>query len=387
MFGYIDGYDFGEMDAMKYYAPPSSWSDTKKKDTARNRIFSGEFWGARKMDGYFAKIIKDEDGNCIIYSRSRGVSGDYTNKVDWMPQLAPFWNALPKGTCLLGEIYLPSAPGSRNITTLMGCLVDKALARQESGERLHLYVFDCLAYNGKSMIDAGAKTRFDCLPSIEAISKCKYTSYARYYNGEVLWGKLQEILAEGGEGIVITHQDAHYEPGKRPSKTTLKIKQELKQTIDCFFTGRTSSPTHEYTGKELENWTYWENIKTGKKMNETLYREYCKGAPIMPITKGWYYDWAGSLEIGVLADAPGHSTKINGKVYENCVIQSLGWLSGLTEEVKSNAADYMGRCIEVSAMSFDMTTAALRHGKMIGWRDDLTVEDCTWDKIVGLCQD
>ena len=30
MLGFIDGYDFGEMEAQKYYAPPSTWSDEKK---------------------------------------------------------------------------------------------------------------------------------------------------------------------------------------------------------------------------------------------------------------------------------------------------------------------------------------------------------------------
>ena len=38
MYGFIDGYDFGEMEAMKYYAPPSTWSDEKKRDNARTKI-------------------------------------------------------------------------------------------------------------------------------------------------------------------------------------------------------------------------------------------------------------------------------------------------------------------------------------------------------------
>ena len=65
MYGYINGFDFGEMEAMKYYAPPSSWSNQKKKDHAHSCIFSGDWFGAEKKDGYFAKLIKDEDGNII----------------------------------------------------------------------------------------------------------------------------------------------------------------------------------------------------------------------------------------------------------------------------------------------------------------------------------
>ena len=52
---------------MRYWAPPSSWSDEKKKETTQSRIFSGEWWGATKMDGYFSKLVKDEDGNINEY--------------------------------------------------------------------------------------------------------------------------------------------------------------------------------------------------------------------------------------------------------------------------------------------------------------------------------
>ena len=144
MYGVIDGYDFGEMEAQKYYAPPSTWSNEKKIDNARMKIFSGDFLGAQKFDGYFAKLIKDEDGNIILYSRSRGVNGAFADKHEWVPHLNPFFDSLPNGTCLLGELYLPSQPGSRNITTIMGCLMEKAVARQEKGEKLHFYIFDCL---------------------------------------------------------------------------------------------------------------------------------------------------------------------------------------------------------------------------------------------------
>ena len=51
MKGYINRYNFAELEVMKYYAPPASWSDEKKKAETRNRIFSGEWWGAQKRDG------------------------------------------------------------------------------------------------------------------------------------------------------------------------------------------------------------------------------------------------------------------------------------------------------------------------------------------------
>ena len=65
MYGFIDGFDFGEMEIQKYYCPPSTWSDEKKRENARMKIYSGDWYGSEKRDGYFAQLIKDEDGNII----------------------------------------------------------------------------------------------------------------------------------------------------------------------------------------------------------------------------------------------------------------------------------------------------------------------------------
>ena len=380
MYGYIDGYDFGEMEAMKYWAPPSTWSDEKKRDNARAKIFSGDYFGAEKKDGYFAKLIKDEDGNIILYSRSRGVNGKFADKHEWVPQLNSFFETLPLGTCVLGELYFPSAPGSRNVTTIMGCLKEKAIDRQAKGEKLHFYVFDILAWGGKSWLNWGAKDRFSWVSNM-IVDTFEYVSFARYKTGKELWSMLQEVLARGDEGVVITHCDGLYEPGKRPSKTTLKIKKELHQTIDCFFTGVGSLATRIYTGKEIETWPYWENINSGEKLFGKFFKEYQKGAAIAPITKNWYNGWCGSMEIGVLKNKSGSRCKISGVVYENKEIYSLGWLSGITEEMRANPEAYTGRPMEITAMEFDPMTLALRHGKLLGFRDDLTVADCTFEKI------
>jgi hypothetical protein len=380
MLGFIDGYDFGEMEAMKYYAPPSTWSDEKKRDNARMKIYSDEWLGAEKKDGYFAKLIKDEDGNIILYSRSRGVNGKFADKHEWVPHLNSFFESLPNGTCLLGELYFPSQPGSRNVTTIMGCLMDKAVARQEKGEKLHFYVFDCLAWGGENWLKKTAKSRFTW---ISAFAPIDYVSFAQYVSGADLWVLLQEILARGDEGIVITKEDGLYEPGKRPSKTTLKIKKELKQTIDCFFTGVGSAPTKIYTGKEIETWKYWENQMTGTKMNAEMYKEYAAGCPIVPITKGYYNGWAGSLEIAVLHHREGSRCKVNGIEYHDTEVFPIGWLSGLPDEMKADPKKYAFKPIEVNAMEIDLYYCTLRHGKMIGWRKDLSITDCTYEKIMG----
>jgi ATP-dependent DNA ligase len=366
------------MEAMKYYAPPSSWSDQKKREHAHSCIFSDNWLGAEKKDGYFTKLVKDEDGNIILYSRSRGVNGKFADKHEWVPHLNSFFDSLPVGTCLLGELYFPSKPGSRNVTTIMGCLKEKAIERQDKGEKLHFYVFDCLAWDGRSWLNETAKSRFTW---VSAFAPIGYVSFAQYCSGRDLWTMLQEILARGDEGIVITREDGKYEPGKRPSKTTLKIKKELKQTIDCFFTGVGSAPTKDYTGKELETWQYWENLRTGEKFQGEYAHDYIAGAAITPVTKSYFHGWCGSLEIGVLRHKTGSRCKINGIVYDDTEVFPIGWLSGLTEEMKSNPEKYAFQPIEVTAMEWDSFNHTLRHGKMVGWRKDLSLKDCTLEKI------
>ena len=356
--------DFHNLPAQKYWTFGAS-AKVDPKVEAKNMIFSGEYIGSRKMDGAFYKFWKDENGNMELLGRSKGVGGDYLNKYNWVPQLHPFFESLPNGTCLIGEIYFPNNEGSHNVTTIMGCLKDKAILRQNAGEKLHYYIFDVLAWAGKSTYQLNIEDRLNYLDDVSYV-KNEYVEIAQYYEGKELWDELQKILASGGEGVVITKKGTCYQPGKRVARQTLKIKRELQETIDCFFTGRIAAPTRLYSGTTLPSWPYWENVKTGEKIEGNFYRNYLEGEPIEPVTKPYFMNMAGSLEIGVLRD---------GKVYP------LGWLSGLTDEMKTNYKNYKGKCLEVAAMQFTDGNAALRHAKMKCLRPDLNVQDCTWDKL------
>ena len=359
-------YNFHNLEAQKYWTFGAS-AKVDPKVEAKNMIFSGEYIGARKIDGAFYKFWKDENGNMELLGRSKGVGGDYLNKIEWVPQLHDFFNKLPNGTCLIGEIYFPGNEGSNKVTSIMGCLKEKAIARQESGPKLHYYIFDVLAFNGISLLDSSIELRIASLNKTKELyeNKTKYVEWAKYYEGQELWNQLQTILADGGEGVVITKKGTCYQPGKRPARQTLKIKKELSETLDCFFTGRAQAPTRIYSGISLPSWQYWENPITMEKLEGSYYREYMNGAPVQPITKSYFMGIAGSLEIGVLKD---------GKVYP------LGWLSGLSEEIKGNYREYTGKCLEVGAMQFT-DDKALRHAKMIRLRPDLNMEDCTYEKI------
>lgn len=368
MKGYIDGYNFDELEVQKYWAPPSTWTDEKKKTEVRNRIFSGEWLGAQKRDGALYVFLKDEDGNITLRGRNKGVSGEYIDKWDHLPQLHKWGDMLPNGCCFLGEVYKPGNEGSKVTTTIMGCLTDKAIARQQNEEdKMHYYIFDVLAYRGKSLLQEKAQERFKLLKDLKYNNMSCYTEFAEYKTGEKLWEMLQQLLADGYEGIVITHEDALYEPGKRPSKTTMKVKQELKQTIDCVIIGA-NPPTKIYSGKSIDTWTYWVNEITEERLElKSHYKEYAEGAPIVPVTKNYYFKWPGSFKIGLID--------------EEGMMRRYGDLSGITEEMLSNWRDYLNVVVEVGGMMIDSESKAIRHPKLIRVREDKDPYDCTTDQL------
>lgn len=369
MKGYIDNYNFAELDCQKYWQPPASWPKEKAKQETQNRIFSDQWLGARKVDGALYVFLKDEDGNITLRGRSKSVSGEYIDKWDHLPHLHKWAANLPNGCCFLGEVYWVGHEGSNNTTSIMNCLTKKAIERQEKDEnKMHYYIFDVLAYDNMSWLNKPAQERFNALGNIVDEGASNYIEYAVYKTGKELWDILQELLAADYEGIVITRAEAKYQPGKRPSKDTMKIKKELRESIDCFFTGRAAAPTREYTGKEVESWQYWVNTYTDERIPVGLhyYEASHDEMPYTAVTKPYYNHWAGSLEIGMIDN--------DGKVV------GIGYLSGLTDEIKANYKEYQYRVIEVGAMQLT-PDGALRHGKMLGWRPDKNWRECNIEQL------
>ena len=374
----IDNFDFWNMASMKYYAPPASWGAEKKKENAMNKIFSEEWWGSQKRDGCFYLCGRNMDGEILVRPRAKNTKGEFVNKVDWVPHLHDFFYSLEPGTIFLAELYLPRDEQAKSTSSIMNSLQSKAVKRQEKEEdKLILYIFDILADRGESYINMKAIDRFLTLNDYRQSFSHKYVEWAEYHNGKELWDMLQIILAEGYEGIVITYQDAVYQPGKRSNSVSLKVKKELQDTVDCIMIGA-NPPTRIYGGKEIEVWEYWFNTYTNEKVlasdylaqnHSTIYASYVDGGPVEPVTKNWFYGWAGSWKLGAYKD---------GKLVQ------IGSLSGLTDEQKENWKNYLNCICEVAAMEITDNQdggKGLRHPKLIQVRDDIDPADCTYERI------
>lgn len=363
----IDEMDFHDFKTQRYWSIPASYTEEKKKETINSLLFSGDYLGSKKVDGAFYRFVKDDVGRMELIGRSKGVKGDYIDKIEWVPHLHSFFESLPNGTCLIGELYFPDNEGSNHVTKITGCLQPKAVARQKEN-KLYYYVFDVLAFDGKILLEETFKTRTDLLRKMSSKYFTLYVEWAQYLSGQALYNELTRILEAGGEGIVITDSNSKYLPGKRKARQTLKIKKELEEPLDVVIIG-TNPPTREYKGKYIEEWKYWENTKTNKKFNDLLYYEYTSGEPLEPITKAYYNNWAGSLVIGA------YDTDKEEFV-------PIGSLSGLTEEILANAEEYIGEVAEISGMQImDTDNQGIRHPVLKRWRKDKGLKECTLDSI------
>ena len=373
---FIDGVDFWNLEAMNYYSFTSAYKGDRRAK-AKELACSHNYLGSRKMDGAWNMIIKDFDGNFHMRSRKPSVNGGFVDKAEWVPHICEELRYIPNGTVLLGEIYFPNNEGSRKITSVLNCLKDKCIDRQKAGEWLHFYIFDVIAYNGKSLIDTRFEDRVERYLNYELldVTKNEHTEVAKYIEGPDLWDLFGATLAAGGEGIVITRKDCKYLPGKRTAWMTLKMKVELEETIDAFLDGDYAPATRLHTSKTPEllmQWPYWENVKTGQRYDTSQYESYINGVPVEPVTKYYYYGWAGSVSFSVMKDG---------------VPKKIAWMQGITEdlrkEIVENPEKWRGKVAELGGMKLEHIDGeySFRHGIIKRWRNDKRAEDCSYEQI------
>ena len=284
-----------------------------------------------KFDGFSYLNI---DGRFISksLSQAKDTKGQLVDKTDWVPHLAydmKYVNG--KTPCdIHGELHIPGGT-SYDVSSILGCTVEEAIHRQEHGEPLHFTWLDIRSINGKSTINEPYFIR-------RAILSALYNKYFDDVEGKyvhiapVLFSPIDNfnrIVANGGEGLVFKRTDGLYTPGKKPINNWIKCKKRI--TLDVMIIG-------------------YNNDGSGK--NKNLFK---------------------SIQIGMMIDG---KQKHVGNVH-----------SGISDELRvdmhNNRESYINKIIEVEAM--DMMegddTISLRHARLIRFRDDKTVYECTTDGV------
>lgn len=310
---------------------------------------SGQYFAQEKIDGYWYQYEKT-DNYSYLFSRNVSVQTGYlSEKSDNIPHIMEALNSLPANTILIGEIYYPGGT-SKDVTTIMGCLSDKAIERQKDNP-IHYYVHDIIMYDGVDLIKAKAEIRYKILQKIWEKHNLYSIPYLRLATliEDNIEDKIAEILASGGEGVVLKKKDLPYYPGKRPAWSTIKVKQVDFADVVCM---GFDDATKEYTGKEIDNWPYWIDGEA--------------------VTKGYYYGWKTSMRVGAYDD--------NGVLKEIGSVSS-GWTDKDKELMATNPEEYLNHVFEISMMQKDKNAKTFRHARVFRRREDKPAKDCLLSEI------
>lgn len=351
---------FYTMEPMRYYQAASYINNPKVDEMLHNK--DNKYIATKKYDGEFCRAIVDEDNKITLQSRSISkVTGQYGDKTNHVPHIVKELKSFPAGTVLLGELcFADITKTSKDVGSILRCKPDKAIARQKT-EPLVFKVFDCLALAGIDLTDKPYWERW--ASANDAIWDYKHyitvTDAVEYDDFEEF---LQEILAAGGEGIVIHRKDAKYKPGARTAWDTLKVKkiiEELELPIVDFI-----EPNKLYCGEDALTWDYWEgyykdNPETKYKINHVPGEDDKELYMVWePVTKPYWNGWKN----GVVVNHNGTLVRVTSGLTDD----DREWLA--TDEAREALKN--GLIATVSAMSIDEESGSLRHPRLIRIRTE-----------------
>ena len=393
--------DYFSMEPMKYWAMSSSMDKETRQLHIEKMITSGNYIYSRKYDGNWSRAVITPSRQALQTRGISKVTGTYGEVQDKVLFWDSICSAFSEDTVLLGEIYLEGGI-DKDVGSILRSLSHKALSIQDENyyfdaakthkftakdkrdiegnkfrnQKLSFRIFDVLVYEGINLMNTPISERISFIEkAVKQINNPLVRGLKFFEMDETFFDKLGRIFSDGGEGVMCYRKDAIYVPGKRGPKAwdSVKIKQEIAQDVDCFIYG-TEPAVRDYTGKEIETWKFWQNLKTDEKLFGEYFSEYRLGASnLEPISKGHYYGWPGAIYCAVWD--------------ENNVPLILCKCAGLTdefkEELKNNYDKYHMTPIKITGMMLSEDNS-IRHPKLISIRDtDIDVKDCTLAKIKG----
>lgn len=371
--------DYFTMEPMKYWSFPASKTPDERIKHLEKMIIKDEYIYSQKFDGNWCRVVLTKERKAIQtrgISKKTGEYGEIQEKVTWWGELV---NALSdlKDTVFLGEVCMEGGR-DKDVGTILRCLPQKALARQALTP-LTLHIFDVLVYDGENLMDSPITERIKFIDVIVNKVNNNLIYPINYYPmDDKFFDNLEEIFSNGGEGVVCYKKDSIYVPGKRGPHAwdTLKVKQEIQDSVDCFVYEQVA-PEKYYTGKQLKEWMFWEDAKSGKRLLGYGYNDYLDGANIFPVTKNYFYGWCGSLGLGVYDK--------KGNIYPLCKISHL--TDEEREDIKKNYDEkWHLRPVSIRGMMISQNQKgefSIRHPIIEAWRDgDINIKDCTLQKIV-----
>ncbi len=289
-----------------------------KDEEHLNRLICNDSYAAQeKLDGMRAIIHITKNG-LRIFSRSAGVA-DPTKpleKTDSLPHLAALRFPQLANTILDAEILAPGV----DVASLTGAIHSNEVGTTNG--LVKAYVFDILSFCGE---DLSSKTQHQRIAVLDVLKSRLHSPYVVFlhwvFTAKDKRSLYDNVLENGGEGILLKRLDAHYVQGGRPANNWFKAKKSA--TFDCVVMG------------------------------------FTKGM-------GKYNTCIGALVFGQYVD---------GKLTE------LGQASGMTDTERNDMSlhpdRYIGKVVVIKGME-RLKSGAIRHPQFAGMRQDKDRFECRW---------
>lgn len=340
-----------------------------------------EYFAQEKIDGSYYQFVKTQNHSYLFGRTISKKNGLLTEKSANVPHIIKLLSCFPTNTIIVGEIFYLNK-SSKDVVSIMGCLPDKAIERQnkEYGP-VQYYIYDILMYNGIDFIKAGVDndTRYKILNRLcNIVYGIPYFYHDKKYNTSsvVLANRvvpevtdleeyLNKILERGGEGVVFKKKTGLYQPGKRPQDNLKAKKIDFADVVIIGF----ETPTKEYYGKDIQTWEYWINEFEDPQLIGLHYGE----KNLIPVTKPWYMGWSNSrIKIGAYNEEG------------DCI--PIGTIhSGISDEMKADMTKfpekYLGKVCSIQCMEKDNKECSVRHGFFKFIRPDKNAEECLIEEI------
>ena len=389
-----------ELEPERYWSFPSTYPREKRELEIEKIINSGMFSFQLKTDGNYSAFVCDFDGDKRIISRGVStVTKEYGRIEDRLFFFDAVAAAFDKPTRIMGEVYYDKGI-DRHVGSVLRASPIKSKSIQDEefyiassknikfsakdrrdiennefrNQKLKWRIFDVWYYNGEDLMKTPWIERQKYVKmAAEKINHPLVTYVHSYPMDNTFYDKLNQIFAAGGEGVVVYDNNGLPEPGKRTAHKTLKVKRELEHLIDCVITG-VEPAVEDYTGKDIGNWQFWRDTRTGEKLVGQLFGDYQLGRSIKPISRGAYMNWPGAIY-----------TSVYNKEGE---LQKLCKVAGLTdefkEELKNNFDEWYLCPVTIGGMAIsDATGLSIRHPYLKSIRKgDIDPKDCTLAKIL-----
>ena len=318
---------------MKYFDAGSNINSPKAEAMLTNK--DNNYIATMKSDGEWCRIIVDGEHTVAQSRNISKVTGEYGDKTLLIPHIIEEVKQLPNGTVLLGELcFAEWNSTARDVGTILRCKPEKAVERQRKHSLIYR-VFDCLSWNGESLMDKPFEYRFNTIYNQIVVNSHFVWTQMCWHTLDNFENFLADILGMGGEGIVIHSKDYLYAPGQRPAWKTLKVKKTTGE-IECRVIDRIK-PNKLYEGKDEANWEF--------KING------------IAVTKPYYYDWYN----GVVVVHNGNYVKVTSGLTDD----DREWLAS---EEATDAIDENRLYAVVSGMEISPTS--IRHPRLIRLRTD-----------------